>query len=248
MIGKIHRTLLPTSFLLPFFSTAALTSIPATAQEISVPNSFSAGSPAVAEEVNENFSAVVDAINGAMATTQNTDVVTLLLEDETTPAGGDVVGSATLGRSEEGVRVVIETTMLQPGAAYSVWWLVFNNPEACDPAGCGEADLATPDVEASLFNATGRLADADGNARFSATLPAGFIYTNPASGGVRHLFGPGLQNIESSDIRLIVRCHGTATGTVEQISTFFGDCNTNGPTGCFDAQIAIFTPPDVVAP
>lgn len=223
----------------------------ASAAELTTPNEFTAGTAAIAAEVNANFAAVETAVNdndariGAMeAMTSMTDVFTFFLPDEVTPAAGDVVGTATLNRTAEGVNVVIDTTMLTPGGAYSIWWVVFNNPAACDPAGCSGADFSTPEVEGSVLNATGRVADANGNASFSAFLPVGFIHTNPASGNVRHAFGPGLQNVAGAEIHLVVRCHGMATGDSEQISTLFADCDTGaGPSGCFDAQAIVFPLP-----
>jgi hypothetical protein len=232
-------------------SSSFLFVLSASAGDMTTPNEFTAGTAAVAAEVNENFAAVETAVNDndaridAMeAMTSTTDVVTFFLSDEVTPAAGDVVGTATLSRTADGVNVVIDTTMLTAGAGYSIWWIVFNNPAACDPAGCSDGDFGTPAVEASVLNATGRVADANGNALFSAFLPTGFIHTNPASGSVRHAFGPGLQNPAGAEIHLVVRCHGAATGNPEQISTLFADCVTGaGPSGCFDAQAVVFPLP-----
>ena len=223
----------------------------ANASDLTTPNEFSAGTAAVAAEVNVNFAAVETAVNdndariGALeGGTSTTDVFTFFLPDEVTPAAGDTVGTASLTRTAEGVNVVIDTTMLTAGAAYTIWWVVFNNPAACDPAGCTGADLGVAAVEGSVLNATGRVADANGEASFSAFLPAGFIHTNPASENVRHAFGPGLQNVAGAEVHLVVRCHGMATGNPEQISTLFGDCATGaGPSGCFDAQAMVFVPP-----
>jgi hypothetical protein len=218
---------------------ANLFSYGASAQNLTIPNTFASGTAAVAAEVNANFDAVAAAVNGD---TSMADVLTFFLEDEVTPAAGDMVGTAELNRTAEGVNVTIDTTMLTPGAAYTIWWIIFNNPGACTPLGCGNdaADFGNPAVEASVMNATGRVADANGNATFSAFLPVGFMHTEPASENVRQAFGPGLQNVAGADIHVVVRCHGPSTGNPEQISTLLGDCNTSGPTGCFDAQVAVF--------
>ncbi len=228
------------SFLI--FLGANLVSYDASAQNLTIPNTFTSGTAAVAAEVNENFDAVAAAVNGDTSTA---DVLTFFLEDEVTPAAGDVVGTAELSRIAQGVNLTIHTTMLTPGAAYTVWWIIFNNPSACDPAGCGLADLGTAAVEGSVMNATGRVADSLGDAWFSAFLPAGFIHTNPVDPDhQRQLFGPGLQNVAGADIQIIVRCHGPSTGSVEQISTLDGDCvNAGSPSGCFDAQFAVFPQP-----
>lgn len=181
----------------------------------------------------------------AQAQTSRTDVFTFFNNDGT-PANGDVVGQASLHRSHDGIRLNIDTTGLHAGAAYSVWWIIFNNPDACGDDGCAGDDLGNPAVEGSVLNATGRSADGSGDASFVAFLPAGQILTNPASGMVRHAFGPGLQNVDGAEVHVVVRCHGPTTGNPEQISTLFADCIADDGAGgevCFDAQAAAFPKP-----
>ena len=180
----------------------------------------------------------------AQAQTSKTDVITFFEADEVTRAAGDVVGSATLIRTREGVKLDLHTTDLNAGDAYTIWWIIFNNPAACAD-GCAGSDLqGTPGVEGSVMNATGRVADGDGNGSFSAFLPVGFIHTNPSSGNLRQPFGPGLQNLEGAEIHVVVRSHGPSSGMVEQISTLFADCNNAAsPSGCYDAQAAVFPLP-----
>lgn len=178
----------------------------------------------------------------AQAKKSKADVNTFFNADDT-PADGHKVGKATLKRSKEGVNVTVHTTELGPGNAYTIWWIIFNNPGAC-AAGCAGPDLGNPLVEGSVMNATGRVADSDGNAWFSAFLPAGFMHTNPSNGDLRQVFGPGLQNVNGAEIHIVIRCHGPSTGSVEQISTLLGDCNNAAsPTGCYDAQAAAFPLP-----
>ena len=178
----------------------------------------------------------------AQAKKSKTDVFTFFNADDT-PAAGNIVGKATLKRSKAGVNLTVHTTELGPGNAYTIWWIIFNNPGPCAD-GCGGPDLGNPAVEGSVMNATGRVADSDGNAWFSAFLPAGFMHTNPSSGDLRQVFGPGLQNVDGAEIHIVVRCHGPATGNVAQISTLLGECNNAAsPTGCYDAQAAVFPLP-----
>ena len=223
---------------------ANLFSYSASAQNLTIPNTFASGTPAVAAEVNENFDAIAMAVNGFGGQTSMADVVTFFLEDEVTPAAGDVVGTAELTRTGAGVRLTANSTLLHAGAAYTLWWIIFNNPAACDPAGCSGADFGIPEVEASVMNATGRVADATGNATFSAFLPVGFMHTNPSSLNGRQLFGPGLQNVAGATIHVVIRCHGPWSGNIEQISTVAGDClNAASPSGCYDAQAIVFPEP-----
>jgi len=230
-----------------------LISIGANAGPLTTPNTFAAGTPAVAAEVNANFSAVETEVNdndariAALAPQiSSTDVFTFFLPDGTA-AAGDIVGTAELQRAASGVAVRIDTTMLTPGNAYSVWWIIFNNPGACDPSGCSDADFGITAVEASVLNATGRVADANGNGdvSFNAFLPVGFIHTAPASGNLRQPFGPGLQNVQGAEIHLVIKSHGPATGNIEQISTLMADCVDPAvmPAGCYDPQAMMFPLP-----
>jgi len=223
---------------------AMLVSYSASAQDLTIPNTFTAGTAAVADEVNANFDAVATVVNDLGGQTSMADVVTFFLPDEVTPAAGDIVGQAQLTRTDQGVNLTVDTTLLDAGAAYTLWWIIFNNPGACDPAGCSDLDFGTAAVEASVMNATGRVADGTGNATFSAFLPAGFMHTEPVSGNGRQLFGPGLQNAAGAEIHVVIRCHGPWSGNVEQISTVVGDCNNAAsPSGCYDAQAIVFPLP-----
>jgi len=237
--SKIRKVLLVCSSFLIILA-ASLFSYSASAQVLTIPNTFTAGEAAVAAEVNANFDAVATAVNGQVSMA---DVMTFFLPDETA-AAGDVVGTAALTRHAAGVYLTADTTMLGAGDAYTLWWIIFNNPAACDPAGCTGGDLGTAAVEGSVMNATGRDADATGNATFSAFLPVGFIHTNPSSGFGRQLFGPGLQNLAGAEIHVVIRSHGPSTGNVEQISTLLGDCvNEASPSGCYDSQAIAFPRP-----
>jgi hypothetical protein len=215
----------------------------ASGQGLTIPNTFTAGTPAVADEVNANFDAVAMAVNSIGGQTSTADVFTFMMPDET-PAAGDVVGTAVLTRTIAGVHLTADTTMLDAGSAYSLWWIIFNNPAACDPAGCSDADFGTAAVEASAMNATGRVVDDTGNATFNAFLPVGFMHTNTPSGNGRQLFGPGLQDAANAEIHVVIRSHGPSTGDIEQLSTIGADCvNEASPSGCYDAQAIVFPLP-----
>ena len=141
--------------------------------------------------------------------------------------------SATLTRMQDGVELNLDTTL--PGeATYTVWWLIFNNPESCVD-GCGVDDLRTSSVNASVFWAAGDITGIDGKASFNSKLPVGFL----PSGLDRVLFGPGLSDPFSAEIHNIVRSHGPVISGLEkeQISTFNGGCP---PNICADLQFAVF--------
>lgn len=184
----------------------------------------------------------------ASAKTQHADVVTFQNPDGTA-AMGELAGSARIKRSKQDVLLSLETDQATPGDAYTVWWIIFNNPDACDldnMPGCDGGDLGTPEVVASGLNAGGGVADDDGNFTITTVLPAGFMHTN-TEGATRQLFGPGLQDTAGAELHVIVRSHGPANPNqdpnddsielIGQISTVEGSCGINA---CFDPFVAIF--------
>ncbi len=184
---------------------------------------------------------------------------------DTAIAGGSVVdvlqlsnrepasAASTLMRYDDAVGMTIHTVGLEPGHAYSVWWVIFNNPDACSDE-CGPDDHPThahayktgneppdPAVNSSVLWATGQIAGGDGSAYFYANLrvgdPPGMV-----------IFGPGLTDPMNADIHLLVRDHGKAIAgkVAEQISTPQGMCPVTKPdpgsAECLDAQVAIHAP------
>ena len=159
-------------------------------------------------------------------------------------ADGHATGSAELKRRKEGIRVEAMTTELEPGHAYSNWWIIFNNPEYCagGAGACTGTDLSNPDVEGSVLYATGRVADVDGTAMFRAFLPVGLIRLNrTVEGRERQRRGPGLQDAKKAEVHYVIRSHGLAsamtTELMEQIGTFGGLCDVRV---CFDPQSIVF--------
>jgi hypothetical protein len=180
------------------------------------------------------------AIGPADAQTSHTDV---FIFGEPTM----VVGSATMKREKNGVRVAIETSDLVAGDAHSVWWVIFNNPDACAGPVCAASDFGNPDVNAAVLHATGGKSDEFGDATFNAFLPLGLIRLNrTADGRERHRLGAGLQDPKGAEIHMVIRTHGPASGNVaeliEQMSTFGGLCDPGPMDPCADVQAAIFAP------
>jgi hypothetical protein len=144
-------------------------------------------------------------------------------------------GAGALYRTAQGVRMSLSTSGLDSSAAYTVWWVVFNNPSAC-AAQCGAPDLGNPAVRASALYATGFISGRDGAVNVAAQLDAG---TPPK--GIDVLLGKGLEagNGFGAEIHLVVRAHGAPIpGQVaKQISTFDPSCTT-----CSDQQAVPFAP------
>lgn len=118
--------------------------------------------------------------------------------------------------------MTLHTSDLEPGAAYTVSWVVFNNPGACSNQECGEDDLFDPAVETSVQLTTGHVVPPSGKGHFAASLSIG--------GPSREvLFGPGLLDARHAEVHLVVRSHGQPIPDLvqEQIGSFEGGCAIN---------------------
>ena len=164
---------------------------------------------------------------------------------------------STVNRYENGLSMALHTTDLVPGDVYTVWWVIFNEPQNCSGGACGEDDiflfeneeLVTNEFGVAAMNmdgleasqisiqyATGRLTDADGNADFAASVGLGEVP------GI--VVGPGLVNPDSAEVHLVVRTHGPVVEDlfVEQITSFAGGCDALTMAPCQDVQFSVHLP------
>ncbi|MBI4201762.1 MAG: hypothetical protein HY532_01425 [Chloroflexi bacterium] len=174
------------------------------------------------------------------------------------PAGG----VSLLSRDGENGQVssMINATHLMPGAAYTYWWVVFNNPQNCSAPGCGEDDLFNEDgtlnvaqinaVGISVLGGNGEIANRGGRATFTGTLMEG------DAGELDVVIGPGgifdfpwlLEDALTAEIHIVVRNHGPALSGAAlegQLTTFAGNCIGLDPDGtfmCADEQFAVHMP------
>lgn len=175
--------------------------------------------------------------------------------------GSPARGGGVLTRTATEVSVRLSTTDLDPDAAYSVWWIVFNRPRACLIAyACGESDIfSAPGVlnmdqiraaRISVFYADGFVTGADGTAYVAAHLAAGRLPTGtfvnfgwPIGQSGRQQSGLRAFNGLHAEMHMVVRTHGTAVaGAVGlQTSTFTGLCDVQA---CADQQAIVFPSPD----
>lgn len=133
--------------------------------------------------------------------------------------------SSTLIRTDKGISMVLTTSELEPGA-YTIWFAVFNDPEAClfGVGGCGvPADLepggAASPGGAARFGFTyagGHIVNDSGEATFAGHLKVGDVLLNNDLE-----LDEMLENARTAEIHLIVRFHGQADpGRIaEQIHT-----------------------------
>lgn len=145
--------------------------------------------------------------------------------------------SSKLQRHDDHVTMAFQTSELTAGEAHTVWWVVFNNPEACytspcslrdfppglTPPGFGDGNAA---AQSSQGYAAGHVVGGSGRATFAGRLVEGQPF-QPGPGS----FGPGLLDPERAEIHLVIRTHGPAIpGMVDyQIHSFNGGCFPGEP-------------------
>jgi len=158
--------------------------------------------------------------------------------------GATLPSAAELRRNAGGVELSARLSGLTPNSTYTVWWVIFNQPQRCTFP-CGMDDVGSG--VGQVFNATGYLSGADGVANVAASVRRGPIAqgvdrrsnTAPA---LNPAFEVGLRQPIGAEIHVVLaRLHGPMiVGRVaEQTSTFAGGCDV---FACADQQAAIFPP------
>ncbi len=139
-----------------------------------------------------------------------------------------VVGaSSKIVRTDNGVTLSVKTTV-DPGA-YTMWWLVWNDPGSCTGGGGLQCDPAVDAPECVLF-AAGHVVGNDGTLNYTGHRK---IFDN--SGAIGPPCANGVDNPQGAAIHGIFRSHGPILpGQVNlQISTVSGGCDVNV---CADVQ------------
>jgi len=154
--------------------------------------------------------------------------------------GEATAGGAIMWRSSDEVWLTVSTSGLEPKTGYTIWWIVFNNPQACTDNECGEGDLGNAAANPAVYYAGGFVTGTDGTGHVDVHTASG-----PIPVGAEDLLGTGIGlhagNGFGAEIHFVVRNHGKLViGSVDaQIGSFAGLC---GPdlAGCFDEQFAVF--------
>lgn len=152
-----------------------------------------------------------------------------LTVDVFSPILGEITGTSTLTRTKSNITVSYTTKGLTPGYCYTLWWVVWNNPEECNvPGACDGSDFEKAEkVEVEVMYATGQQVTTEGAINFTAQLSDTDTYVSSNA-----LFGlppaGGLQkgNALNAQIFAVIRSHGPAIpGKVEeQIGSYEGGC------------------------
>jgi len=164
-----------------------------------------------------------------------------------------VTGSfSQLDRQADRVNTKIRT-QVTGGNAYTAWYVIFNNPEACsDP--CGEDDIFNADgtpnldqIEAArisvVWTGAGAVANPGGRLALNGGLAVGevpesngitVVIGNPADGALVPSPVTGLETT-AAEIHLVIQDHGPADDVEAQTTGFLGGCNPD----CVDIQFAV---------
>lgn len=144
---------------------------------------------------------------------------------------GDTVGSSTLVRSDNGASMTFQTSGLEPRTVATIWWVVFNNPDACAER-CSSSDFENPDVDASVFFAAGNVIAESGEAEYWANLPVDLLTVEPDESENQLIVGDGiLKDPRNAEIHLVLRTHGYMIPELvhRQTTTFDAGCTTAPP-------------------
>ena len=116
------------------------------------------------------------------------------------PAGANL-GDVTIERNSAGATAWVNSTGLTAGKAYTLWWVIWNDPTLC-AVGCDAPDLGIPGN--SVFLAASGVASAEDELSLHAHTPADGSIDGAA------VIPGGLTDTANATIHLVVRDHGAA--------------------------------------
>lgn len=146
-------------------------------------------------------------------------------EVETIPQTDDesprtLEGHATLYTGENGTTMVFITSELEANHVYTAWWVLMNNPSACETTPCSPTDVIgnAEAVGTQITFADSLIADESGQATFASYLPAGTIDNG--------WYDQDFENPLTAEIHIVINDHGELISDLAQsmLSTYRGGC------------------------
>ena len=131
---------------------------------------------------------------------------------------------ATLVRRDGGLSFRFQTNSLNPGHAYTIWFVVINNPSACSAHPCSGPDIIlNPATDSQVTYGAGNIAGGSGRSTFAGSFRAG-----PIDGW---LPGRSLEDPRSAEIHLVLNDHGPALAEYlpSMIHSYRGGCSDASP-------------------
>jgi hypothetical protein len=131
---------------------------------------------------------------------------------------------ATLVRRPDGVSFSIRTDTLRPHHAYTVWFVVINNPSACAAKPCSGPDIVlNPDTDSQVTYGAGHISGGSGRGGFAGSFQAGAIDGWLPDGG---MWDP-----MTVQIQLVLNDHGP------KLTAYMPEMTHTYRAGCTDASI-----------
>ncbi len=192
---------------------------------------------------------VVGGLSIQTASAGRSDLSPMYWFEDTAPHSDPVVDGSwsMLDRNSRGVTALMHTHDLLPGHAYTMWWVVFNNPAACNggPTGCSAADVGAVvasggtenPAQAAVLRAAGGVAGPNGQLSLASRLKVGDLGGCQSSLPFALVCLP-LTNPDGAAIMLVLHDHGPKLPGNEQLATFEGGCFNYiyGPTGAVNIE------------
>ena len=143
------------------------------------------------------------------------------------------VGTSQLVRTPNGVNYRFRATGLEPGHAYTLWIVAFNETAGCqeptEMSLCGPSDVVNDAARPDMMYAAGRIASGTGTANFAGHL--GFGANSGSINAPVGLPAYGLLDPYGAEIHLAVHHHGP------KLPEFMPDMIQTIAGGCTDAGI-----------
>lgn len=160
-------------------------------------------------------------------------------------------GSVYLVRHKNQIKARMSLLNLPPNHSYTVWWVVFNDPDKCEsgPTLCTEIDTINSVAKPAVYYATGFVSNSDGSAQIEMVTTDHDTDENLSVGGANSPSQSGLSrnNGLKAAVQLAVRDHGPVEiGKVaEQTSDFEYGCEEGGwDYICYAHRYVTFGPVD----
>lgn len=165
------------------------------------------------------------AVAGGVAARADRQTAPMMWHPQTGMAGAvSADASASLVRRPDGVSFSIRTDTLRPRHAYTVWFVVINNPSACAATPCSGPDIVlNPDTDSQVTYGAGHISGGSGRGGFAGSFQAGAIDGWLPDGG---MWDP-----MTAQIQLVLNDHGP------KLTAFMPEMTHTYRAGCTDASI-----------
>src|SRR4030095_2200882 len=145
------------------------------------------------------------------------------------------VGTSEITRSSSGITAVYKTSGLPKDHAYTLWMVIFNNPELCSvPLACvAPREVGSASIGSDFHFVGGHVVGGSGNLTVAGHLKVG----DNSGSGLVEIGSTGFPLVDpfKAQVILAIHSHGpklTGQGLKSQISSFLGGCEVFlGPDG-----------------